>query len=93
MAIDFNSRVVRSSDLMSTAVADGLVMMNVDSGKYYALNNIATAVWERLETPITVEDLCAGLMEVFDVTPDRCAEEVFGFLGALQLKGMVHVVE
>jgi hypothetical protein len=92
MTIGPNSHVVRSHEPVTAEVGDTLIMLSVVNGQYYGLNDIATAIWQRLETRIAVADLCAALQQVFDVSPERCEAEVLGFLQQLQAKGLVYII-
>ena len=93
MNIDLKSRVVRSDAPVSAPVEDELVMADVDAGKYYAFNDIATAIWNGIEKEIVLEDLCARLIENYDVPPDRCETEVLTFVNELHTKGLITVGE
>ena len=93
MAISMKSRVIRSSDPIAEPVDDELVMADIDSGKYYGLNDIATAIWQNLEKRITVEDLCKRLCESYEVTPEQCSKEVLAFLNELETRNLIVVEE
>jgi hypothetical protein len=91
MEITLDTRVVRSNEPVSAAVGESLVMFSVEKGRYYGLNELASDVWKRIETPITVSTLCADLQKVFDVTPERCETDVLDFLRKLDAKGLLKV--
>jgi hypothetical protein len=91
MAISMKSKIVRSSDPIAEPVDDELVMADIDAGKYYGLNDIGTAIWQNLETQITVEDLCKRLCESYEVTTEQCAAEVMAFLEDLASRSLIHV--
>ena len=91
MAISMKSRVIRSNDPISEPVDDELVMADIDRGKYYGLNDIATAIWQNLENKITVEDLCKRLCESYEVTPEQCSAEVLSFLKELETRNLILV--
>ena len=91
--MNLNSKVVRSNEPISAAVNDELVMMNAETGKYYGLNGIATAIWQAIESEITVGELCSHLQKDFDVQPERCTIEVLEFLIKLSEKNLINVVE
>ena len=93
MEITLDTRVVRSSEPISAATGDALVMFSMEKGNYYGLNDVATAVWRRIEAPIAVMALCADLQQVFDVPPQRCEADVLVFLGKLESKGLLRVVD
>ena len=93
MAISMKSKVIRSSEPIAEPVDDELVMADIDRGKYYGLNNIAAAIWQNLETTITVEELCKRLCESYEVTADQCSAEVLSFLNDLETRKLIFVQE
>src|SRR5664280_1577629 len=93
MEITLDARVVRSSEPVSAATGDALMMFSVEKGSYFGLNDIAAAIWQRIQSPVTVAALCADLQRVFDVPPQRCEAEVLGFLQKLEAKGLLQVVD
>jgi hypothetical protein len=93
MEITLETRVVRSSEPVSAATGDALVMFSVEKGSYYGLNDIATAIWQRIKSPVAVAALCADLQQIFDVPPQRCEAEVLSFLQKLEAKGLVRVLD
>lgn len=91
MAITMKSKIVRSSDPIAEPVDDELVMADIDRGKYYGLNDIATVIWQNLETKITVEELCRRLCESYEVTTEQCSAEVLSFLKELESRNLISV--
>lgn len=64
-------------------------MMDIDAGKYYLLDDIASFVWTRLAEPTPVADLVTELCSRYDVTPSNCEADVLPFLTELHEKGLV----
>jgi len=92
MEVTLDAQVVRSSEPVSAVAGDALMMFSVERGSYYGLNNIAAAIWQRIESPVVVAALCADLQQVFDVPPQRCEAEVLEFLQKLEAKGLLRLV-
>jgi hypothetical protein len=92
MKITLETKVVRSSEPVSASTGDSLVMFSMEKGSYYGLNDIAAAIWKRIESPVAVTALCADLEKDFDVPRDRCEADVLGFLQKLEAKGLVRIV-
>ncbi len=86
-----DTTVVRSDDFLASTVDNELVMISLEKGNYYALDDIGSRVWELLAAPVIVADLCAQLQPQFSVTPEQCEADVLGFLADLQEEGMVQV--
>jgi hypothetical protein len=79
----------RTDDHVSAPLDEWLVMMDIDAGKYYMLDEIASFVWTRLAAPTRVADLVAELCSHYDVTPSRCEADILPFLTQLREKGLV----
>ena len=83
----------RNNDTISGRLQDELVMMDIQKGKYFSLNPVATRIWELLEKPLTLDDLCSLLMEEYEVGADQCRTEVQEYLDEMEQMGMVLRVE
>lgn len=79
----------RKHDHVSAPLDEWLVMMDIDAGKYYMLDDIASFVWTRLAEPTSVADLIAELCSRYDVDLSRCEADVLPFLTDLHEKGLV----
>jgi hypothetical protein len=57
---------IHRDDTLLSAVIDGeVVLMSVEKGRYYALDAIASDIWERLAQTPTFADLVAGLSTAY----------------------------
>jgi hypothetical protein len=70
-----------------------LVMMDIQKGKYFSLNPVATYIWDLLEKPLSLEALCNLVMEEYEVGADQCRTEVQEHLNEMEQLGMVLRVE
>lgn len=86
------TRIKRSDRPLTSSVADELVMFDTEKGKYYGLNDIAAEIWNILEEPMTVEELCDTLTDEFDVEEEECRSDLLNFLPKLLDKGLVEKV-
>lgn len=69
-------------------------MMDLDQGKYFSLNPVATRIWDLLDRPVTVEWLCGKLRLEYDVETGKCTEEVTAYLEEMeQLKLINRIVD
>ncbi|MBI5302703.1 MAG: PqqD family protein [Chloroflexi bacterium] len=90
MTIELNTRVVRAEGLVSRAVDQDIVILNLASDNYIALDQIGKRIWELLETPRRVDELCRQLSQEFAGTPEQIANDVLHFLAELESEQMVH---
>jgi hypothetical protein len=86
--------IVRASpDQLAAKVGDEIVMMGIEHGRYYGLNELGAEIWRRIAEPKSVDVLCQELETIYDVTPEICRGEVIDFLGSLDQNGLIEVVD
>ncbi len=79
----------RNSKTISGRLHDELVMMDIDQGKYFSLNPVATRIWDLLEQPLSTKGLCEILTGEYEVEPDQCRHEVEEYLEEMVRLGLV----
>jgi hypothetical protein len=90
---DGRTTYIRNSKTISGRLHDELVMMDIDQGKYFSLNPVATRIWDLLERPMAEDELCMALTEEYDVEPEKCQAEVGEYLLQMSSMGLVLMVE
>jgi hypothetical protein len=89
-AIEADTLVQRRDDLLANDLSPTeTVMLDVAGGSYYGLKNVSKAIWDNLETPLTVRELCDRLLSQFEVDPDICRQETTAFLEKLNERGLI----
>ena len=68
---------------------DGVVMLDVEGGKYFGLNKSATAIWDALQQPMTEPAIVDHLRSRFEVSQEACAEATARTLVRLEEIGAV----
>jgi len=80
-----DSVVVRTAGVMAAPVDEDVVILNLARDDYVALDEIGRRVWDLLEQPRRVAELCAELRREFDAPAHQLEADVLGFL--VQLEG------
>lgn len=86
--IDPAAHYGQSPDHISADIDGDTVLMSIEQGSYFGMNEVMTAIWAMLAEPITPDAIVAALMRQFDVTPEVCRQEVANALGELVDKGL-----
>ena len=76
--------VARRTEPLTAPVDDEMVMLDPRLSRYYGLDRIGQRIWELLERPRSVGELCAALEGEFAVSADTCRTDVLAFLEQLQ---------
>jgi len=83
MSFTGETTFVRSGKALSTEVDGEAVLIGIETGRYYGLDAVGTAIWNRIEQPCRFDALCAGLSEEFEGDPAMIADETRAFLAQL----------
>ena len=92
VALDPSTVVVRSPAIMASEIDGEAVMLSVDTGTYYGLDPVGTDIWNLVAEPRSIADVCADLVERYEVEAETCHADVVEFLEVLIADGSVHVV-
>ena len=87
--LEADTLVSRDPETISGIIDDDMVTADIDSGNYRHLNRTGTRIWELIEAPRTVAEICLLLSREFRVTPDACLGSVRDFLNALAERHMI----
>jgi Coenzyme PQQ synthesis protein D (PqqD) len=88
-SIGDQTRIHRSDSVLTAAVDKETVMMDIKSGRYVGLDDIASVIWERLETPCTFGHLVDSLVSDYDAERTVIAEDVRQLLTEMAAHGLV----
>jgi hypothetical protein len=70
---------------------ENIVLLNAERGKYYDLTGTALRIWELLETPRTLDQICDELLREFHIDVGQCREQTCGFLDQLVEEQLISV--
>ena len=91
MAVSIDSTVQWHTDQLATEVDRKLIALSMSQGKYVGFNDIATAVWRKLEQPVTVRQLVDQLSHDFRGSAEIISGDVTALLSQLEDFGLVQV--
>ena len=89
--IDLNSIVSHREDIDTTDLDGEKVMMDLEKGQYFALNSVASRIWEVIESPISVNKVVDTLLEEYEVEREECEKSVLEFIKGLEDASLISV--
>lgn len=70
-------------------IDDEVVMLSLNTGEYYAMNSVASRIWQILEERRTVREVTAILKEEFEVDDKTCMEDTLECLYDFREKSLI----
>lgn len=89
--ININSVVCSRNDIDTTDLDGDKVMMDLEKGQYFALNTVASRIWEEIESPIEVRQVIDTLLKEYDIEQIECENSVIEFLQGLNNASLISV--
>lgn len=81
--MDRTTRVARCASALAAEVDGQTVALDVRNGICFGLDDVATRIWQMIEAPRSIGEICETLQDEFDVAPDVCEHDVRYLLSEL----------
>lgn len=92
-ALSLQTIVAPRTELLASELSDTeMVMMNIDKGFYYGLEEVAKTIWDALDQPRTAGELCDVVLASYaDAERAAVESDLFVFLRELLAEDLIHV--
>lgn len=91
--ISEHSTVVATKGQVSSDLGGEIVVLDLEAGSYYGLNEVGARVWELVREPRVVREVQATIGDEYDVAPDRARRDVLAVLQQLADEALIEVVD
>lgn len=91
--LTLESVVSRHIEIIDSALSETeAVMLNMDKGYYYGVEDVAKFIWDALAEPLSVAALCDQITAYYvDVERATCEQDALNFVGELLTENLVYV--
>jgi hypothetical protein len=83
--------ISRSPSVLTAEVGGEVVMMSIEQGHYFGLDDIGSDIWKRLDTPCTFADLVDRLAADYDADRASIAADVRALLESMAERDVVRL--
>lgn len=88
-----NTSVVVAADGLTEAdLGDESVILDLNSGSYFGLNEVGARVFRMIKEPISVGSIVETLTGEYDVAPERLKADILDFLRMMREKELIKVL-
>lgn len=78
--VDLSSRVGTRDTLLSRRLGSETVLLDLESGRYYGLEETGTSIWSRLVEGESLRQVHAELLAELDVDSERLERDLVSFV-------------
>jgi len=91
MTIFSNSTIVATSAQVSTALGEEIIILHTERGVYFGLNGVGSLIWKQIQLPCRVEEIRDAIMREYEVSADRCEQDLTNLLQELHQQDLVEI--
>src|SRR5262249_21254157 len=89
--ISFTQRASVPSDVLMQELQGEAVLLNVNSGRYFGLDEVGTRMWAAVTNADSIETAYKCLLAEYDVESDRLRVDLHNLLEKLVEHGLVEI--
>lgn len=84
--------VVGTSTAVMAELAGEAIVLDTASGTYYGFKNeVGNRIWELIQQPIPITNVCQTLLSEYEVDPKECQSDVVEFLQVIVDHGLAKI--
>ena len=89
--INLDTVINKNLEIDDTDLDGEKVMMNLDKGEYFMMNEVGSRIWEIISEPINVKEIISTLRNEYEVDEETCRDTVIEFLGRLNHADLISI--
>lgn len=89
--LDVDATVMVVENQVASDLAGEVVLLSLETGMYYGLDEVGARVWELIQQPATVENVCQTILAEYEVEREQCQSDVLALLSQLSEAGLIEV--
>lgn len=89
--INLETVINKNLEIDDTDLDGEKVMMNLDKGEYFMMNEVGSRIWEIISEPINVKEIISTLRNEYEVDEETCKDTVIEFLGILDNADLISI--
>ena len=89
--INLDTVINKNLEIDDTDLDGEKVMMNLDKGEYFMMNEVGSRIWDIIIEPINVKGIIEALLSEYAVDEETCTDTVIEFLGRLNNAELIRI--
>lgn len=90
-AVTLDLTIVASANQLSTVLDGEAVVLDLNSGTYFGLDDVSARIWALVQEPITCAAVLDVLADEYDAERGVLAQDLLAFVGELQTSNLLEV--
>lgn len=89
--LNLDTVVSQKEDVDVTELNGEKVMMDLDKGKYFMLNETGSVIWDAIDEPKSISEIIESVVNEYDIDKETCQSKVLEYLEKLNHEELVFI--
>lgn len=76
-------------DVVARSIANEMILLDLESGVYFTLNQVGATIWRGLENRDSTETIVAAIVDQYEVDEETAAADLAEYAEALLNEGLL----
>ncbi|MDY6793198.1 MAG: PqqD family protein [Thermodesulfobacteriota bacterium] len=90
MEISNDTKFKTTENIAWRNVNDEIVILNLKSGEYFTLNDVAQCIWKAITDEKSVEEIKVKIIDEYDVSHEKADREIEDFISSMIEQRLLH---
>lgn len=82
-------KLVKSDKQVSCEMEGDAVILHIEDGVYYELDEVGNFIWQQLDSPVTINEIVDKILTEYDVDREQCEKDTQEIIQQLSENGLV----
>jgi len=92
-ALSLDSIVIATKDQASCELSGESIILNLNNGVYYGVDQVGTRIWNLMQGPTMVASIRDALLAEYEVDSEQCEADLLTLLRQLADHELVQVID
>ena len=86
-----HDRLVVSDRVVARAVSEATVLLNLDTGRSFMLDDVGARAWSVLMSSASIQNAYESLLTEYQVEPDQLRADLIALIADLEAQGLLEI--
>jgi hypothetical protein len=86
-----HDRLVVSDRVVARPVSDATVLLNLDTGRSFMLDDVGARAWSVLMSSASIQNAYESLLTEYQVEPDQLRADLIALIADLEAQGLLEI--
>ena len=87
--LSMSSRITASKAVAFCDLEDEIAILNTETAQYFTMNPVAARVWELIQEPAALSQICAIIEDEYEIDSEQCHHDLLNLIHKLADAGLV----